>query len=347
MNARSGGPAVIKWKLLMAGAVVTAAACSESSSGPAAMPLNGAALTAAFATLPVGYENLSSTFAAGPVQAGMDAALWLGGGRDAGMDRGALMGGGLGDAFIGGIGPGHGFGHEGPFGGGLHCTGATYAAGRVACPEVTFNGLTVNRSAAYLDGAGNAQPAFDTVTTNSVNLQSTVAGTVTFAARASSASNADHGRHGWGDGRGPNGLLLGDTAKILTASTQVNSTSSQTTGGLAKGSPARTVNGASKGVESTTGTSTRGAFVASRTVGDTTTGVVVPIHASGPTYPTAGTVIRAMQASLKYSGQAATTATRREVVTYDGSATAKVVITENGATRNCTRPLPRGPLSCI
>ena len=53
-----------------------------------------------------------------------------------------------------------------------------------------------------------------------------------------------------------------------------------------------------------------------------------------------------MQASVTYEGQAATTVTRREVVTYDGSATAKVVITENGTTRNCTRPLPRGPLAC-
>jgi len=40
------------------------------------------------------------------------------------------------------------------------------------------------------------------------------------------------------------------------------------------------------------------------------------------------------------------TLTRREVVTYDGSATAQVVITENGTTKNCTKPLPRGPLSC-
>ena len=67
---------------------------------------------------------------------------------------------------------------------------------------------------------------------------------------------------------------------------------------------------------------------------------------TGTTYPTAGTVIRAMQANLTYDGQAATTVTRREVVTYDGTATAKVVITENGTTRNCTRPLPRGPLTC-
>jgi hypothetical protein len=35
-----------------------------------------------------------------------------------------------------------------------------------------------------------------------------------------------------------------------------------------------------------------------------------------------------------------------KIVTYDGSATAHVVITENGTTRNCTRGLPRGTLSC-
>ena len=63
-------------------------------------------------------------------------------------------------------------------------------------------------------------------------------------------------------------------------------------------------------------------------------------------YPTAGTTIRSIQASLQYQGESAVTLTRREVVTYDGSATAKVEITENGTTKTCTKPLPRGPLSC-
>ena len=49
-------------------------------------------------------------------------------------------------------------------------------------------------------------------------------------------------------------------------------------------------------------------------------------------------------ASLTYDVEASVS--RREVITYDGSATAKVEITENGTTRNCTRPLPRGQLSC-
>jgi hypothetical protein len=38
--------------------------------------------------------------------------------------------------------------------------------------------------------------------------------------------------------------------------------------------------------------------------------------------------------------------TRREVITYDGSSTAKVVITKDGVTQTCTQALPHGRLSC-
>jgi hypothetical protein len=37
---------------------------------------------------------------------------------------------------------------------------------------------------------------------------------------------------------------------------------------------------------------------------------------------------------------------RREVVEYDGSTTAKVTITQDGTTRNCTLSLPRGRPNC-
>jgi hypothetical protein len=118
--------------------------------------------------------------------------------------------------------------------------------------------------------------------------------------------------------------------------------------GLAQGSTQRTVGGASEGTETTTGTSTRGSFTATRTVGDTTTGLVVPIASDPETrsYPTAGTTIRSITATLQYEGASPVTLTRREVVTYDGSASARVEITENGATKSCTRPLPRGRLTC-
>ena len=83
-----------------------------------------------------------------------------------------------------------------------------------------------------------------------------------------------------------------------------------------------------------------------RVAGDTTTGLVIPVSTSGPSYPTAGTVVRSMKATLTYEGQAAVEASRREVVTYDGTATAQITITENGTTKHCTRALPRGRLVC-
>ena len=331
-------------------AAFTAAACSEvSPTEQARLDAATSALGAAFTTAPVGYGDLSSSFVGGTAASFDGSSLWVGGGRDVSFGRGAMMGGGLADAFVGGIGFERGFGHHGPFGGGLGCRGAFDATtGRVVCGSETMrNGLTVTRSAAYTTASGTVQQAFDTLTTNSVNLQTAVTGTVTFN-RDSSSEGGRHGR-GWGHGRGHFGRLLGDTATILTATTTVNSASSRTVTGLAQGSAARTVNGASRGTESTTGTSSRGAFTATRTVGDTTTGLVVTVRTAADTertYPTAGTVIRASQATLTYSGATAVTQSRREVITYNGTATATVTITERGVTRSCTRTLPRGSLVC-
>lgn len=346
------------YRLLVSVTPLAGAACAELTN-PRQQSLSPSALSGAFSTVPVGYGDLTSSYVGTPASGVPAAGFWLGGGREGGMQRGAMMGGGLQGMFLGDVGFGRGFGHQGPFGGGLLCAGTFSAAtGRVSCDPVTQNGLTISRSARYLDATGAVQQAFDTVTTNTVNVQSSVTGTVTYTPPADdrSGSDGDRGPGGnrgpggrgacWGDGRGPGGLLLGDTATIVSATTSVNNQSDRTVSGLAKGSAERTVNGTSRGQESTTGTSSRGQFTATRVAGDTTTGLVIPVATDGKTYPTAGSVIRAMQASVTYVGQAATTVSRREVITYDGSATAKVEITENGTTRNCNRPLPRGPLTC-
>jgi hypothetical protein len=217
------------------------------------------------------------------------------------------------------------------------------ATGFITCTDTTRNGVTITRSAKYTTTAGAVQPAFDTLTTNTVVIKTTAKGTVTY----DSAGDHDGRRErDWGRGRGPGGRLLGDTSRILTARTTLNSASIRTTSGLASGSTKRTVDGASSGSETTVGTSTLGSFTASRTVGDTTSGLVIPVGTGTASYPSAGSVIRSMTATIQYSGQSAVSITRREVVTYDGSATAKVVITENGTAKNCTRPLPRGRLTC-
>jgi hypothetical protein len=292
-------------RTLALGAIVAAAACSDTTSPAGTSSL----LTAAFLSTPAGFSSTDNSFAAGG-----DAGIPWRPDRNAHED-GGLMGGGMRPEFFGGLGLERGW-DRGPFGMSDFLSNCTLSSstGRVSCPDVTRRGLTISRSFAFTDAAGNPQSAPNSAT-NTINEQVTVSGTVT--------------RH---DGN---------------VTSTVRHTSERTVSGLASGSTQRTVNGASKGTEQTSGTTEDGvSFTASRVVGDTTTGLVVPLQDGHPTYPTAGTVTRGMEATLTVSGKDPVTSSRKEVVTYDGSATAKVVITKNGTTKNCTLPLPFGRLQC-
>jgi hypothetical protein len=298
---------------IAAGAI---AACSDSSSAPSSEL--AVTMASAYSITPAGFSNLNSSFAsdsmAGPFQPGFGPRGGRGGpghgfgdlGHGPGFGLG-LMGGGLFGPFIG----------DGP-GGLFHrdSTACTFANSVVTCgPKTTRDGLTITTTAKYTTAANVAQSKPDS-TTNTAVTTVKVSGTSTRR----------------------------DSSKSV-----VDESSSQTITGLAKGSTKRTVDGASAGTETTTGTSTQGAFTAKRVTGDTVTGVVIPIptsSSSGPSYPTAGKVIRAMSATVTISGQSPANSSRREVITYDGTATAKVVITQDGTTQNCTLPLPHGRLSC-
>jgi hypothetical protein len=226
-----------------------------------------------------------------------------------------MMGGGLRPEFLGGVPLGRGWDH-GPFGLSDFLANCTLSAttGRVSCPDLTRGGLTISRSFAFTDASGTPQAAPNSAT-NTINTQVVVDGTVM--------------RH---DGN---------------VTSTVHHTSDRTVSGLAAGSAQRTVSGASRGTEDTHGTMEDGTtFTASRVVGDTTTGVIIPLEDGHPTFPTAGTVIRGMQATVSVSGKSPVTASRREVITYNGSSTASVVITKDGTTKNCTMPLPFGRLEC-
>jgi len=326
---------------LLAGAAVVAgvAACNDATTPVDSSSL---ALSGAFSSVPLGYSQAlhsydgsdsawapgdSGRFGGGPGEGGHGGRGGGPGGPGGGRGRGGrhghgpegdlfglgLMGGGLRGDFFGGVGFGRGFDH-GPFGGALPTTCTFSAAtGRVSCDPVTSNGLTLTRSASYATAAGVAQSAPDS-TTNTINLAISVSG-----ARV----------HRNGD------------------SSVVQHASDRTVGGLAPASTQRTVNGTSAGQETRSGTSdSLGHYVAVRTIGDTTTGLVVPLENGRPTYPTAGTVIRSMTVTVTFDGQAPTTTSRREVVTYDGSSTATVVITRDGTTKSCALPLPHGRLTC-
>ncbi|AHG89339.1 hypothetical protein J421_1802 [Gemmatirosa kalamazoonensis] len=334
----------------VAGALVlAAAACGESATSPSASTSDF--LANALTTLSPGMDQLSTSFASGATQ-----AAWIPGpggpGRNA-LGIGSLLGGGLGADYVGevffafGGGPGHGP-HGGPFGVAATCTGGTYSAttGVVTCPSETRNGLTIARTIQFKNAAGSPQAAYDTATTNSISEHRTVTGTTTFTADSGRGRDG-HGHGGpgfFGLGRGPDSSRV----TITSASTTVNESSDRVVSGLATGSTQRTVNATAAGRESTTGQSSAGAFTSTRATGDTTRGLVIPVATSTNTrpYPTAGTVIRAMSATVTFTGQAAQSTTRREVITYDGSATAKLTITQDGTTKNCTIALPRGRPSC-
>jgi hypothetical protein len=300
----------------LAVAAITVVACSRDTTAPASQL--AISLASAYSITPAGFSELSTSYAAdasaGAFTFGTDSH-GPGGGRHGGFGGPGdgpgfgigLMGGGLGGAFFG-----DGIGHD-YFRPDSSCTFSS-ATGQVTCGPTTHNGITVTRVSKYTTTAGVAQSKRDS-TTNTVTAAITVTGTAT--RRDSSTST-------------------------------VSEKSNQTVTGLAVGSTQRTVNGTSSGTEATTGTSPQGAFTSSRVVGDTVTGVIVPVEttANPHPYPTAGAVIRAMSATVTITGQAATTSKRREVVTYDGTATAKVVITVDGTTQSCTLPLPHGRLTC-
>jgi hypothetical protein len=319
-------------------ASVVFAACADTPTGPLGNR-DAILMGTAFNSLVAGYDNVTSTYAApadGLSLAWLPSSVFGDGGGDPGQ-RGPGRGGPGGG---GGRGPGDGHGRGGPgiagfMGGGLdglfHGDGFGHGHGgfgvlpascvytassqRVVCPDTTRQGLTVSRSAQYRNTAGAAQTSFDSLTTNTINMRFAVSGSVT---RRDSAVST------------------------------VASSSDRTVAGLAPGSTQRTVNGTSAGTENTTGTNSSGAFTARRTMGDTVTNVVIPVAtaANARPYPIAGAVIRSMSATLTIAGGAPTTTARRELLTYNGTATATLVITENGVARNCTVPLPHGRPTC-
>ena len=316
-----------------AGAValtVLTAACSDSATAPAASSSTLAnALTLALS----GNDQSQTSFVGAP--SALSGRGWST--DDGPHDAGGFMGGGLGEHFLGDdFGPSH---HHGRFGeDDLDGTCAFSAAsGRVECQPVIHHGLTIVRSAAYADASGNVQQARDTATTNTINTRTSVSGTVVFDGRRGHHDDGDH----------PDNMSSSSNDSARHTDTSVVAlASNRTVRGLASGSTQRTVNSTSAGTETTKGTDSTGHFRIVRVAGDTTTALIIPLTATGGSYPSAGTIVRAMQATLTYDGGTPASTQRREVITFDGSAIAKLTITQNGTTKNCTIPLPHGRPTC-
>jgi hypothetical protein len=300
--------------LFVAGAAALIAACASDNS---TSPVASSEASAALMTAPIGFDQLNTSFV-GDSDPADGFTPWHQGDGDQfrfGPGWHDFMGGGLGEGFIGGIGFGPAFG-RGPFGDWDDSDACAFSTttNRVDCSRTNRQGITVTRSFSFLDASGAVQQSFNRTTTNTVNVTTSTSGT----------------------------RLHHDEKDTTT----VNASSDFTVAGLASGSTQRTVNGKSAGTESSKGIKDSVAFTALRAAGDTITGLVIPIQNDRPTFPTAGTIVRSMQAVVTLAGQTPSTSSRREVITYDGSATAQVVITHDGVTKNCTKPLPHGRLTC-
>jgi hypothetical protein len=307
--------------ILIAGAAVAAGACSDSTTTPATSALARAALVSA----PISFDQINTSFVgSSDANAGFVPGFAQGDGQwgrhdddhEGGPGWTKLMGGGIADGFRGTILFGRGFG-RGPFGDLANTSSCAFSSidNRVTCAEVVRRGLTIDRSYKLLDASGAVQQAFDTSTTNSVNVVTTVNGT-----------RVHH------DGN--------DTSTV-------SSKSDITVTGLASGSTQRTVNGTTSGTENSKGVTRDGvAFTSVRVAGDTATGVVIPLQNGRPTYPTAGTIVRSMQATVTLAGQTPTQSTRREVITFDGTSTAQVSVTQDGVTKTGTLSLVGQGLNC-
>lgn len=312
--------------LVGAGAVLLGiAACSSDSTtqphdSQNLTPEVSAMLADGFTSSPASFGQTTNSFVSGSD----GFASWMPPGFISGTfahDDHELMGGGLASDFAGemSIGAHLNVGDRdeddrGPFD---HFSDRTCtfdaSAGRITCTTVKIGGLTIERSFAYTDTKGQAQAKFDS-TTDKINTRVKVSGS--FVTWHRDTTTIDHA-------------------------------SDQTVSGLAKGSTKRTVNATSGGAETTKGKKYNGdTFTAQRVIGDTTANLVVPVANRRPSYPTAGSVTRSMKVTVTVGTQAPATKIRREVITYDGSATAKVVITKNDSTKNCTQPLPHGHLTC-
>lgn len=293
------------------------AACADGVSDSPTGNSTELAVTNGFATMPVGFDQVENTFgnpgdSTGWRPDGMGRHGPHGGGPGGGQGGpGGLMGGGLGGFF----GPGHDF-HLGRGWLAAILNGTCVfdaASGRFLCPDRVRDSLVITHSVALYDALGAVQSAWDTATTDKVNLQKTVTGTTIR----------------WN----------GDTAVV-------NHASDRTIAGLSSAATRRVLDGTSAGTETITGTDTAGTFTATRTVGDTLVGVTLPKQVGRGVYPLAGSITRSMEVSVTYAGSTTVTRSRREVLTFDGSATASLVITQDGVTKTCTVPLPHGRPSC-
>jgi hypothetical protein len=172
-------------------------------------------------------------------------------------------------------------------------TGCPFDAGtgRFTCPTRTSENITVSRSYAFKNAAGEAQSAYDATTTESANFRSTMSGSVT--------------RDLWS----------------ATISRERDITES----GLSGAETQHTINGVGSSTESRSRHTDGGERTYTMTTAATFTNVVVPFPRARGAWPLSGSITR--QVTATRDGDAGTqTASRTATLTFNGTRLATLVI---------------------
>jgi hypothetical protein len=198
-------------------------------------------------------------------------------------------------------------------------TGCTFDAesGRIECPPITRNGLTITRSLQFLDADGVPQPqrGLNVVT---VNTQLLVEGTV----------------------------ALADGGELT-----VNRSSDLTVSGFGPSSAQLTHNGVEQGtITGTRNHTTLGTITSSENFSHTSVDVVIPKRTDETRhmrFPLSGTTTRSVEFARTIQSTGAThTFSYSELITFNGTAVVSAIVTKNGETRTCTRNLLTRVLHC-
>ena len=180
--------------------------------------------------------------------------------------------------------------------GGMHGFGFSALRGKFECNGGDRFGLTVTRTCIYKDAAGNAQAAFDELTTASVAVHLEVKG---------------------GFGReGMTGAIDRKSDLLVT--------------GLAGAETKMTWNGSGSGTSSRVKTPDGATVQYDMTETEATKDVVIPVPRTDTSWPLSGVITRKVTVKFTGGDKDGTTETRDVTITFDGTQFATVVV--NGET---------------
>ena len=191
------------------------------------------------------------------------------------------------------------------------------ANGRWVCAPVTRDGLTFQRSFAYLDSDGNPMRRFDALLTAAVNTRNAVFGTI----------------------------------QRENASIRIRSAGQMTVSGLLGEETTHILDGAEHGRRETEMVTDQGTARSLVEFANRTVAVVIPVvrRAEGVAparqWPLSGQTIRGHAVTGTRNGETHTERWR-ETTTFNGTAIVPVEIVSSRGTRNCLRNLATGALSC-